>query len=246
MFTYIESDHDYLVNLKREYGLEELIHTHSDDFSKVKSLCDWAHHKLFYTPAGYESTLMDPDNIIREAKIKKIGFRCIEFAIVLNGLINSIGIVSRIVFLHKKAMEKLIGGATHAVVEAFLPSSGKWALFDAAYNQHVLLNNVPLNCYETLLNYKNVEASSYVSSIHKYLYYFESYYDNHVFIADHHVDSKKIMLVTGGEHEPRVYQRVHPLINVDVTFNPDNFYIIPTSYQSLRREYDYGKNIQTV
>lgn len=233
MFTYIDSKNEHLAELRKQFKLLDLVDGIIDDFEKVKVLCEWTHQQLYHLPVGNESNYTDPQNILNEAITNKKGFRCIEFAIVLNGLINAIGIVSRIVFLHRKGIEKLVGGATHAVVEAFLPSYGKWVLFDAAYNKYVLLNNIPLNSYETLINYNAIEDSSYIISIYNYLYYFETYYDNHVFIANSEVNSKRLMFIAKGCYEPKVYQRKYTLMNINYTMNFDDFYIVPSSNHNV-------------
>lgn len=228
MFIHIRDDHPYLNRLKQEC-MYNWIHLNEDldsEVDRIKHLMKWVHEKLFYLPTGNVSKFNDPLNILKEATRDKVGFRCIEFAIVLNGLINSLGVVSRIVFLHQKRMDKLIGGGTHAVIEAYLPTFNKWVLFDPSYKKVVYFRGEPLNGYEILRNLKSLK-DQYTESIAKYLCYFEVYYDNHVFITNSLVDSKKLMLITQNAKVPSVYQRLYPLVNIKYTRNYNEFYETP-------------------
>lgn len=235
-FDFINSDNLYLKKLKKEFNYYNQITLLNNDIQKVDWLCNWVHHQLYYLPGGNECEFLDPLNIINTAKLQKKGFRCIEFAIVLNGVLNSIGLTSRIVSLHKKSIEKLIFGATHAVVEVFIKDINKWVMADPAYNTIIYKDGNPQNCYEIsesiqnkrklTVNNKSISSEHYLKDMSKYMYYFQTYLNNNQFISCFEEDSCSVMY-TPDNYYPKIYQRVYTLKNIIYITDIDKFYPIP-------------------
>lgn len=236
-FTYIDFNNTYLRRLRNIYQIDKMINSNMSEIECVLILSNWVHslwvHEGTNIPSKY-----DPISIIEESKEGR-GFRCTEYAFVLNGLINSLGIHSRIVNLMNKDIETLESGAGHNVVEFFAREQNKWIMADAAWDIITVKNDIPLSSLELyyaiiddprdikFLSISNKNTDRYLEEIIKYLYYYSTYVDNRVGITITDGIQKQVMLVPMNAKNPRFFQRKHIIKNTIYTNSINDFYKSP-------------------
>ena len=158
------------------------------DYEMASAITYWVHSQWRHSGRN-ETAVADPIEIIREARLGK-RFRCVEYSIVLHAALNSCDIKSRVLYLRTHGVETRPFGAGHVVVECFLRSFGKWAIFDPQFNIHAEVDGVPLNavelqpalhsCYENVNMFENKsrinarKKRKYASWLCPYLYYFHT------------------------------------------------------------------------
>lgn len=234
-FQWSSPDEPYLRALRAVYGLDTLVAEKQSELDKVQAICRWVHglweHNGDNTPRHD-----DPIWILQEIKQGR-RFRCVEYAIVVNGCLNAVGVRSRILALKTEDMETRESGAGHIVVEAYLRDLGKWALVDGQWDMIPVLNGVPLNAVELqralaqqtpgigVLSFSGTAGDAYLQWIEPYLFYFDLPLDNRVGVPD--CSSKRVMLVPMGRQNPTVFQRKHPLGDMVYTHSDRVFYARP-------------------
>src|SRR5690606_22816105 len=167
----------------------------------------------------------DPISIIEQAQAGK-QFRCVEYAIVLAGVLASIGFPARAIGLMTQDVETRRYGAGHLATEVYLPSLGKWVMIDGQFRLIPTVNNIPVSALE--LSQALYERPKNVNTIHTvkslrvdykkwikpYLFYFTT--NNHQIYGDSEIKCREICLGPEGMPEPKKFQ-------VDSPQNIDNY-----------------------
>lgn len=234
-FLWSSPDDPYLKRLRTEYELDKIIAGSKSDYEKVQTICHWVHglweHHGDNTPKND-----DPISILQEVKQGK-RFRCVEYAIVISGCLNALGIPSRVLSLKTEDCETKNSGAGHVVAEAYLRDMNKWIMVDGQWDIIPLLDGTPLNAIELQnalaqklpgLNISSLsgnKADEYFEWIAPYLFYFDIPLDNRVGVPDR--SPKRLMLVPIGVKEPKVFQRKWPIRNTIYTHSARAFYVKP-------------------
>jgi len=126
-------EHDqYLIRLLSECNINKLIPSNSNDFEKIQIVTNYVHNLWKHNGVNAPEK-NDPISILQDVK-KGDKFRCVEYSIVLNGCLNALGIISRILSLKTKNCETKRYGAGHVVVEAYLKDKEKWVMIDPQWD----------------------------------------------------------------------------------------------------------------
>jgi hypothetical protein len=214
----------YLRELRQVYKLDSLSDRTKNEFEKIKAILDWAsrqwEHNGFNNPSNPDAL-----TILKEAHSGK-KFRCVEYGIVASSALNSIGIPARVIGLKTRDVEKVRHGAGHVAAEVYSTELKKWIFIDPQFNVIPVLDDVPLNAIEfqnAIVNNKgklkiinlqgevsSERSSSYIDWIAKYLFYFDTLFDQKLGNEPNYLRINgmvKITLVPIGEKEPKVFQR---------------------------------------
>jgi transglutaminase-like putative cysteine protease len=236
-------DRAYLGRLREQYHLDEVIAHADNDYEKVVALCQWVRSRWEHNGSS-EPTKSDPIAILEEAAQGK-RFRCVEYAIVLTGALNAIGIRARVLALKTADVETRESGAGHVVAEAYLPDKKKWIMVDGQWDVIPLHDGEPLNAHElrqALARKEEIELDSisattlelYLSWIAPYLYYLDFNPKNP--LSGGNARDGGLMLVPDGAKKPTVFQRKWPLAYLTYTTSVDSFYQAPIDLDALARE----------
>ncbi|PVZ71744.1 transglutaminase-like domain-containing protein [Pelagibaculum spongiae] len=230
---YSSYDEPYLREMRSRFQLLEKTAKVQDSYSKVRILTQWV-HGLWQHDGVNQPESSDPISIIEQA-LQGQRFRCVEYSIVLNAVLNAVGLVSRILWLARADVETRESGAAHAVTEFFSPDLNKWIMVDPQMGVMVCKDNMPLSAIELqaeiVLNSKLEQSDetselpmSYFEWIYPYLFYFVISYDAR--INPEKPQSGQLMLVPIGENQPKVFQKKLP-IKVNCTHLLADFYQKP-------------------
>ena len=140
----------YLDNLLNLAGLEALQNDKHSEMDIAIKLMGFTNKAWQHSGVNIPSS-PDPISIIREAR-EGSKFRCVEYSIVLQGLLSAAGITSRVLHLRTEDVETRASGAGHVVVEAYIHEFGKWVMFDPQMNLYVSSGKTPLNAMEIKSN----------------------------------------------------------------------------------------------
>lgn len=183
-FKFCAYDNEYLKQLADMSGIDLKFSEKQNDFEKSKTLCEWAHSQ--WRHSGWNEPLKgDPASILTQAREGE-KFRCVEYSILLHGILCAAGIKGRVIYLRTEDVETRKIGAGHVVVEAFSKMHKKWIMFDPQNNVHAGIGGTPLNALELGMTLENKPDSvyfpniggffrkKYIRFIQPYLYYFHS------------------------------------------------------------------------
>lgn len=231
-FVWSSPESEYLARMKEEYKLEQLVADVDDDFVRVKLISSWV-SGLWDHHGSNTPEKNDPISIVSEAEEGE-RFRCVEYSIVVNGALNSLGIPARTVSLKTKNVQWTLWGAGHVVVEAYLEDLGKWIMIDGQWDVIPVLNGTPLSAIELqqalaseytsglgVASLTEANADEYFKWIEKYLYYFDVALDKRVGVER---EPGRLMLTPIGAMEPKRFQIFFPLDNMTYTSSIDDFY----------------------
>lgn len=232
-------ENPYLVQLRTEYKLNEIVAEAKSDYERVRLISRWVRTQWEHNGSN-EPQKAEPIAILKEAATGK-QFRCVEYSIVLSAALNSVGIPARVLGLMMQDVETRELGAGHVVAEAYLVDLKKWIMVDGQWDVIPVLNNQPLNAVELqralaanvsgidVNTFSNVSANGYLQWISPYLFYFDTKLDSRFGLGKHVYNrhSDAVVLVPLGAKEPTVFQRVHPLRNELYTHSLKEFYAQP-------------------
>ncbi len=233
------TDDPYLAQLRVRHNLDTLVEGSATDLERILAVSTWV-NGLWMHDGDNQPSSSDPLTIIAEAE-QGSRFRCVEYAIVLEGALNALGIPARRVGLKTADVETRPSGAGHVVVEAYARDLQKWLLVDPQFNLIPVADGVPLHALELQqalasgksIAYKSVSGRRpvahwlltrviYPSFIGQYLYYFDFPLDQ-----SSQDSSQHLMLVPAGAAQPQVFQGRFPLDYMVYTHNKDLFYAPP-------------------
>lgn len=233
-FIYDTIDDPYLVKLRTEFDLDTIITGCTSDLEKIRALSAWVQN-LWEHDGSNMPEKSDPISILHEVQ-NGSRFRCVEYAIVLNGCLNAVGITSRTLALKTKDVETRESGAGHVVLEAYSKDLDKWIMVDSQWDVIPVLNGTPLNAVEfqealvknrydlIILTASDLSNSYYYKWIGEYLFYFDVLLDNRVV---NRTSAMSLMLVSVGEKNPTVFQREWPIEDMIYTHSVNAFYTEP-------------------
>ncbi|MCB2377930.1 transglutaminase-like domain-containing protein [Hymenobacter sp. BT635] len=236
-FQFSSSDEAYLVTLRENYALNDIIAGKTTDFDKARTLCTWVHNRWVHD-GHVRAKKPDPLSILKEADMGS-NFQCIEYSIVLSGVLTAVGIPARAVYLKTADSETRRQGAGHAVTEVWLRDQQKWAMLDGQWDAVPLLDNEPINAIELqkalstnnpalrIETASNTRAKTYFNWISPYLYYFDTVLDNRFGIK---TQPSGVMLVPNGAKCPTVFQRDTPIRRMRYTNSVATFYSRPLEF----------------
>jgi tetratricopeptide (TPR) repeat protein len=234
LFTFSSVDDPYLLKLRSDYKLSELVAKDTSDYQKLLTVSHWAHTQWEHNGQN-QPTSGDPITILQEAAQGK-QFRCVEYSEVLCGALNSLGIPTRVLSLKTGDVETRPSGAGHVVTEAYLRDLDKWVMIDPQWDAIPLLDETPLNAVElqralaegkaglTVDGFSGTEADTYFPWIQEYLFYFDTPLDNRYGVD---TEPGSLMLVPLGAKNPVVFQQKYPITSMFYTHSVEDFYPHP-------------------
>ena len=242
----IPGPHDpSLRQLRQEYELDKVVAGAANDYERLQRLVKWTHDRWKHSGDNTPSK-SDPLTILAEAKEGK-RFRCVEYAIVVTGCAQALGMPARRLALKREDVETAKSGAGHVVAEVWLDSLAKWVFVDGQWDVIPEKDGKPLNAVEfqdaigrkapnlKLRSSSDVKDDIYLYWVAPYLYYFDVNLDQQTFGADSdHAEANrrtpkegKIMLVPKGAKNPTIFQGKSPIGNCTYISNPKAFYPNP-------------------
>lgn len=233
-FQYSSPEEEYLTTLRTTYALDDVVGGKSSDLEKVQTMCTWVHNRWAHNGRN-RAKKADPLSILRNAALGQ-EFQCIEYSIVLSGVLTSLGIPTRTVYLKTADVETRRDGAGHVVAEAWLRDRQKWVMLDGQWDVVPMLNNTPLNAVEfqqalaTNAPGLRIETASetkqkgYFNWIEPYLYYFDTVLDSRFGV---NAPPSGLMLVPVGAKCPTVFQHDTPIRRMRYTNSVTTFYPNP-------------------
>ncbi|MFO0984692.1 MAG: transglutaminase-like domain-containing protein [Planctomycetota bacterium] len=237
-------DRAYLRRLRETYHLDEVIARADNDYERVLAVCRWVRSRWEHNGSN-EPRRSDPIAILEEAAQGK-SFRCVEYAIVLSGALNAIGIRARVLALKTADVETRESGAGHVVAEAFLPDQKKWLMVDGQWDVIPLRAGEPLNAHELgqalarqdgdidVDGISGTTREQYLPWIAPYLYYLDINLKNPM--AGGNSRDGGLMLLPEGARKPTTFQRRWPLDYLTYTTSVETFYQAPIDLDALARE----------
>jgi hypothetical protein len=231
-FTFPDKDDPYLMRLRSEFHLENVISKSRSDLDRVRSISKWVRSRWEHNGNNTPEN-SDPISILQEAA-KGTNFRCVEYAKVVVGALNSVGIPARIVGLMMQEVETIESGAGHVVAEAFLADLRTWVMIDGQWDVIPTLKGKPLSTVRfalalnqkrsgiRLLSFSKIDTDHYMTWIEPYLYYFRA-----SSITSYNIDSGDsidIILGPSGSHRPSIFQRKYDLGPFRFSHSIDEFY----------------------
>jgi hypothetical protein len=144
--NYFSYEPIFIENFRAFANIEKLLPDIVGEYEKAILITNWVHNQWKHNGIN-EPSVAEPIQILKEAKLGK-KFRCVEYSILLHAALNCYGVKSRILYLRTRDVETRPSGAGHVVVECYLGSLGKWALFDPQVNIHFEKKGMPLNAVE--------------------------------------------------------------------------------------------------
>jgi len=229
-----------LLELKREYKIDDLISSANSDLQKSLVLLNWTNSRWDHDGNNRPKNA-DAINILKEAE-KGEKFRCVEYGIVLSASLNAIGIPTRTLGIKTKDVETTEYGAGHIVTEAYIPELKKWVFMDGQINYIPFLDEVPLNAVEykkaiitnkeqiVLRNlHGNLDkkvALAKINWVAKYLFYFDVKFDSSEKGTNCN-EKSRLMLVPINEKNPTIFQIKNKMDHLIYTNNIKDFYKKP-------------------
>ncbi|MHA3045537.1 transglutaminase-like domain-containing protein [Riemerella anatipestifer] len=230
------SQREDLVILRKEFKLDSIIADCETDFDKVVKIQSWVQSRWKHDGENMPEK-NDALFILREAEKGK-RFRCVEYSIVANQCLLSLGFTVRGLGLMTKDISEVKSGGGHAVNEVFVRDLNKWVLIDPQYDVITTFNNKPLNAvelqrciannwdFEILNPNQIITKEDYKKWIGPYLYYFTTTLKGEpVDIWDRIVGNKKqLTLIPKGAKEPKYFQKIFRINNSYYTNSINDFY----------------------
>jgi transglutaminase-like putative cysteine protease len=233
-FRRSEPDDPYLEKLRTQFELEDVVAGDESDYDRVRSICEWVRGRWEHN-GDNEPKKSDPISILEEAATGK-RFRCVEYAIVVAGALEAVGIPARVLALKTEDVETRPRGAGHVVAEAWLAGKSKWIMIDGQFDVIPTLDGEPLNAVELqralaakkkgldVDSLSGTKADAWFRWVAPYLYHFDTALDRRHGVAR---SPGALMLVPIGAKNPTVFQGKHPISNMTYTSSVPAFYANP-------------------
>lgn len=231
----------YLDSLRVRFELDALTEDARTDLDRVEILSSWVRTQWDHDGEN-QPRHNDPISILEEASEGQ-QFRCVEYATVLSGAINSLGMPARVLNLKTADSEVRASGAGHVVTEAYLRDAHRWVMVDGQYDVIPTVYGKAVSAYELKKAMKARSAGivfksnsgthpgEYARWIAPYLHFMDARLDQRLGVAG---DSRTLMLIPAGTRPPRAFQRA-PLKNTIYTTAPAAFYPTPATAGSASK-----------
>ena len=225
----------YLDSLRTRFDLDEITQNAQTDLDRVKVLSRWVHTQWDHDGENV-ARHSDPISILEEAG-NAGQFTAVEYATVLSGAINSVGVPARILNLKTADSEVRPSGAGHVVTEAYLRDARRWVMVDGQYdviptvygkavNAHELRKAMKARSAGVIFNSNSgTHPGEYARWIAPYLHFMDARLDQRLGVVG---DSRTLMLIPAGTKPPRAFHRA-PLKNPIYTTAPAAFYPTPVA-----------------
>ena len=232
----VHSSDSGLVVLRSTYQLDTIIKDCKTDFEKVVKIQSWVQSRWKHDGSNAPEK-RDAMYILQEAEKGK-RFRCVEYSLVANQCLQSLGFKVRNLGLMTKDISQVKSGGGHAVNEVYLEDIGKWVFIDPQFDVITVRNGIPLNAVELqqviagnthfdILNpNQTITKEEYIKWIGPYLYYFyTSINGQRISVWDRIVGNKRQLLLLPVEaKKPRYFQKIFKLNNFHYTTSIGDFY----------------------
>ena len=233
-FTWSDSASPYLDSLRTRYPMSSVIAGATTDYARVQAVSRWVRGRWQHNGDNV-AVPGDPISILDQAA-KGQRFRCVEYAVVVAGVLQSIGVRARVLGLKTSDVETRATGAGHVVAEAFLRETGRWVMVDGQWDAIPTLDGQPLDAVSfqralasharglSVMSLSSTNPSAYFSWVGPYLYYFDSPLDQRLGVARR---SGSLMLVPLGSPNPTVFQQKFSIGAMTYTSALAAFYAAP-------------------
>jgi hypothetical protein len=230
------SERPDLVELRKRYQLDSLVHKCTTDFEMIIKVQSWVQSRW-----KHDGNSVPEKNsalyILQEAE-KGRQFRCVEYSLVASQCLQSLGFKTRNLGLMTRDVSKVKSGGGHAANEAYLEDAKKWVFIDPQFDVIAMQDGVPLNAVELqkaiatnadfeLINpNKTITKEEYIKWIGPYLYYFYvGLKDQKISVWDRITGNKKqLLLLPVGAEKPAYFQKIFRLNNFYYTHSLGDFY----------------------
>jgi hypothetical protein len=232
-FRWSDPREDYLIRLRAECPRVVRELAERDELVAVAALATWVH--LLWDHSGvHEGSANDPIAIIQRARHGE-SFRCVEYAAVLSGCLNALGIPARSIALKKHDVETAASQAGHVAAEAYLSTWRRWIFIDVQFN-FIAWHDGPLDAVTlrhaldgatgvSNAGLVHFDQANYLAWLKPYLFYMDVRLDNRVGVADRSPHS--LMLVPIGAPRPAIMQRRWLIEETSCTHSVGTFYPVP-------------------
>ncbi|MEO5511171.1 MAG: transglutaminase-like domain-containing protein [Longimicrobiales bacterium] len=230
-FKWSKQNTPYLDSMRARFELDDVTAGAKNDYERVRALSHWTRTRSDRNGSP-EARRKDPVGILDEVTAGQ-QFRCEDYALVLSGVLNAMGMPARVLNLRTADAETRISGAGHVVAEAYLRDAKRWVMVDGQWDMIPFVKGKPASALElkTAIDGKSasisynsmsgIRAADYSRWIAPYLYYMDAKLDQRVVGA---TDVRVLMYVPQGGKAIRTFQRKTPLKNVIYTTAPAIFY----------------------
>ena len=232
--TWSDSGAAYLDSLRERYPLAAVVDGAATDYARVQAVSRWARERWRHNGDNV-AVPGDPISILDQAA-RGERFRCVEYAVVLAGALQSLGIRARVLGLKTADVETRAVGAGHVVTEAWLREQRRWVMVDGQWDAIPTLSGEPLDAvaFQRALverapglgvtSLSRTDARAYFRWVAPYLYYFDTPLDQRLGVARR---PGGLMLVPAGARNPTAFQRTGSLGVLTYTNNVAVFYAAP-------------------
>lgn len=231
------ADPAYAAELRKVCGLDKLIEGATSDLERVRRVTAYV-HRLWQHDGGGQARNQDPVSIAQEAT-KGGRFSCVEYAMLVSGCLNAIGIPARELSLMMPDVETSLIGGGHMAAEAWLADEKAWVFVDAQEDVVPTIRGEALSAveFQKALAERSRELSlrgetgemgepvRYPIELAESLYYFRARLENRV--ARNRPYTGALLLLASGVEQPKVFQRWLPLEGDVATRSLDAFYAAP-------------------
>jgi hypothetical protein len=233
-FTWSDSTSPYLDSLRRRYPMTAVLPGAATDYARVQAVSRWVRSRWQHNGDNV-AVPGDPISILDQAASGQ-RFRCVEYAVVVAGVLQSIGIRARVLGLKTSDVETRATGAGHVVAEAYLRESGRWVMVDGQWDAIPTLDGQPLDAVNfqralaahapglSVMSLSSTKPSAYFAWVGPYLYYFDASLDQRLGVARR---AGSLMLVPLGAPNPKVFQQKYSLGTMTYTSSVAAFYEAP-------------------
>lgn len=149
-----------LAELAKEAGLTKMLCGIKSDFEKLKVLTLFV-HRAFSHAGDTDLNAHDPLSILRAAKLGT-NMRCVEYSILLAGLLQAAGYPARVLGLKRKDAAIADYGAGHVCVEVFLFQLDKWVFVDPQCAAILEKEGIPQSGVEIRDNFEKTQKMKIV------------------------------------------------------------------------------------
>ncbi len=232
----VVSENEDKIKLRQEFKLDSIIKDCKTDFDKITKIQSWVQSRWKHNGENIPEK-NDAFYILKEAEKGK-QFRCVEYSIVAQQCLQSLGFVVRGLGLMTKDINEVKSGGGHVVNEVYLSDAKKWVLIDPQYDIITIHNGKPLNAvelqycivnnldFEIINPNKTITKVEYMKWIGPYLYYFTTTLKGErIEIWDRIVGNKKQLTLYPKEAEkPKYFQNLIRINNSYYTHSINDFY----------------------
>jgi hypothetical protein len=224
----------YLALLRGRYPLTPVLAGATSDYARVQAVSRWVRGRWQHNGDNV-AVPGDPISILDQAASGR-RFRCVEYAVVLAGALQSVGIRARVLGLYTADVETRASGAGHVVAEAWLREEGRWVMVDGQWDAIPTLDGRPLDAVSfqralaarapglAVTSLSRTDHAAYFRWVAEYLYYFDTPTDQRFGVAR---QPGGLMLVPLAARRPTVFQRTGSLGPMTYTHSTATFYAAP-------------------